>query len=118
MTWPPGENAPLSTLAWTLSLGWSDWMYEALPHAIVALFAFALGACLGSFANVLVVRLPLGMSVISPPSRCPQCGVRLRWHDNLPLVGWLMLRGRCRACGVRISPQYLLLEIVCGLMLV
>lgn len=94
------------------------WAFELLPHAIVSFFAFALGACLGSFANVLIVRMPEGISVVSPPSRCPVCGVRLGWRENLPVVGWLLLRGRCRACGVAISPQYLLLEIVCGLLLV
>lgn len=93
------------------------WVYEVLPHAVLALLAFAIGACLGSFANVLIVRLPIGMSVVAPPSRCPTCGVRLRWHENLPVIGWLVLRGRCRACGVSISPQYLLMEVVCGLAL-
>lgn len=93
------------------------WVYEVLPHATIGLFVFALGACLGSFANVVIYRMPEGISVISPPSRCPTCGVRLRWHENLPVIGWLLLRGRCRACGVAISPQYLVIELLMGLLL-
>ncbi len=93
------------------------WVFVALPHAVIGLFVFVFGACLGSFANVLIYRMPAGISVISPPSRCPVCGARLSWRENLPVVGWLLLRGRCRACGVRISPQYLLIEVLCGLLL-
>lgn len=93
------------------------WVYVALPHAAIGLFVFVFGTCLGSFANVLIYRMPAGISVISPPSRCPVCGVRLSWHENLPVIGWLLLRGRCSACGVRISPQYLLIEVLCGLLL-
>ncbi|MFO0873315.1 MAG: A24 family peptidase [Phycisphaerales bacterium] len=93
------------------------WVYEVTPHAVIGLFVFAFGACLGSFANVVIYRLPEGISVVSPPSRCPTCGVRLKWHENLPIVGWIALRGRCRACGVRISPQYLVIELLMGLLL-
>lgn len=83
----------------------------ALQHLPIAVFIFCFGASVGSFMNVVIYRLPAGISVISPPSRCPVCGVRLTWRENLPIVGWLLLRGRCKACGVRISPQYVIVEL-------
>jgi len=73
-------------------------------------FFTLLGACVGSFLNVVVYRLPAGMSVVRPPSSCPQCGHRLAWYDNVPVLGWLWLRGRCRYCRAAISPQYPLIE--------
>ncbi len=82
-------------------------LYQHLP---VGMFIFAFGAIVGSFINVVVHRVPAGMSVISPPSRCPTCGSRLAWHENLPIVGWLLVRGRCRHCGAPVSPQYMVIE--------
>ncbi len=79
------------------------------------LFVFAFGACAGSLINVLVYRLPLGMSVVTPASRCPACGTRLTWRENIPVLGWLVLRGRCRFCKSRISPEYPLVEAFVGL---
>lgn len=79
-------------------------------------FAFAFGACAGSLINVLVYRLPLGMSVVTPPSRCPACGTRLTWRENIPVLGWLRLGGRCRFCRSRISPEYPLVEALVGLL--
>jgi leader peptidase (prepilin peptidase) / N-methyltransferase len=70
---------------------------------------------LGSFGNVCVLRIPLGMSVARPPSHCFACKTPVRFYDNLPLVSWLLLRGRCRTCGATFSPRYLLVE---GAMLV
>ena len=81
-------------------------------------FVFAFGACLGSLINVLVYRLPLNLSVISPPSRCPTCGTKLAWRDNLPVIGWLLLRGRCRYCRTPISPEYPIVEAITGLLFV
>ena len=69
-----------------------------------------LGACLGSFANVVIARVPKGESVVHPPSRCPDCGTPIRpWH-NIPVVSWLALRGRSRCCGKPISPRYVVVE--------
>lgn len=79
-------------------------------------FLFAFGACAGSFLNVVMYRLPGGLSVVSPPSRCPRCGARLRWHDNIPIVSWLLLRGRCRRCRTGISFQYPLVEVIGGVL--
>jgi len=80
---------------------------SGLELAIVALF----GLAIGSFLNVVIHRLPRGASIVSPGSRCPACGYALRAMDNIPVVSYLMLRGRCRQCGVRISPRYPLVEI-------
>jgi leader peptidase (prepilin peptidase) / N-methyltransferase len=80
--------------------------------------AGVLGACIGSFLNVVIYRLPLGQSIVSPPSRCPRCGSRLAWYDNLPIVGWLLLGGRCRKCRKRISIQYPIVELITGFLFV
>ena len=79
-------------------------------------FLFAFGACAGSFLNVVMHRLPNGLSVVSPPSRCPKCGARLKWFDNIPIISWLVLRGRCRRCANGISIQYPLVELACGVL--
>src|SRR5687768_5095375 len=76
---------------------------------------FVLGATVGSFLNVVVARLPLEKSVVWPGSRCGSCLTAIRWYDNLPLISYLWLRGRCRACGQRFSVRYLLVELVCAL---
>jgi leader peptidase (prepilin peptidase)/N-methyltransferase len=71
----------------------------------------ALGAAIGSFLNVVIHRVPLGESVVSPPSSCPDCGHPIRAFDNVPVLSWLVLRGRCRDCGSRISARYPLIEL-------
>ena len=90
--------------------------WQFYQHIPVAFFVFAFGSIVGSFINVVIYRLPEGMSVISPPSRCPTCGARLKWHENLPIMGWFLVRGHCRHCGVRISPQYMLIELIMALL--
>ncbi len=70
----------------------------------------ALGACLGSFSNVLVYRLPRNLSIVGPRSFCPQCRTTVAWYDNIPVLSWVLLRGRCRHCRARISLRYPLLE--------
>ncbi len=81
-------------------------------------FAFVLifGAVVGSFLNVVIYRLPVGQSIVHPPSRCPNCGRRLSWFDNVPVLAWCYLRGRCRTCGAAISVQYPLVEAVTSLL--
>lgn len=80
-------------------------------YFIVTVVVFAVfGLCFGSFLNVVVYRLPRGMSLAKPPSHCPHCKYRLRWFDNVPLLSYAVLRGRCRKCGARISPRYPLVE--------
>jgi leader peptidase (prepilin peptidase)/N-methyltransferase len=75
-----------------------------------------LGLVVGSFANVCVHRLPLGQSVVSPPSRCPSCGALIAPFDNVPVLGWLWLKGRCRSCRAPISPRYPAVELANGLL--
>ncbi len=77
--------------------------------------AFVLGAIIGSFLNVCIWRLPLGESIVSPPSHCPACATLIRARDNIPVLGYVALRGRCHACGVRISLRYPAVELLTGL---
>jgi leader peptidase (prepilin peptidase)/N-methyltransferase len=81
--------------------------------ALVAVCA-ALGLVIGSFLNVVIWRVPRGDSVVSPPSHCPGCGNPVRPRDNVPVVSWLLLRGRCRDCDAPISPRYPLVEVATG----
>lgn len=78
---------------------------------------FLVGACLGSFLNVVILRMPAGQSVVSPRSRC-RCGVPIAWYDNLPVLSWFVLRGRSRCCGERFSIRYPLVELGTALVLV
>jgi leader peptidase (prepilin peptidase) / N-methyltransferase len=82
------------------------------PEIVVA---GLLGALVGSFLNVVAHRVPLGESIVSPGSRCPACGAAVRPYDNVPVLSWLLLRGRCRNCGTRISPRYPLVELATAL---
>ena len=79
------------------------------------LLAFIVGACVGSFLNVCITRWPHELSVISPRSRCPRCERPIAAVENIPLVSWLMLRGKCRGCGLPISPMYPAIELVTAL---
>jgi leader peptidase (prepilin peptidase) / N-methyltransferase len=83
---------------------------------ILAGLVFGLGACVGSFLNVVIYRLPAGISLLWPPSRCPKCGHKLGLTENIPILGWLMLRGRCRHCHTSISVRYPLIETFTALM--
>jgi leader peptidase (prepilin peptidase)/N-methyltransferase len=80
-------------------------------HLMWLVEAFLLGLVVGSFANVCIHRLPLGESVVRPRSRCPSCRAPILTRDNVPLLGWLLLRGRCRSCGVPISVRYPAVEL-------
>jgi leader peptidase (prepilin peptidase) / N-methyltransferase len=77
--------------------------------------AGVLGAVIGSFLNVVVHRLPRGESLVHPRSRCPSCGAQIAGYDNVPVLSWLLLRGRCRHCGARISARYPALELLTAL---
>ncbi|MDP8216890.1 MAG: prepilin peptidase [Candidatus Kaelpia imicola] len=81
------------------------------------LLIFFLGASLGSFLNVCILRLPQEESVLRPPSHCPKCKHRIRWFDNIPILSFLVLRAKCRDCGAGISIQYPIVELISGLVL-
>lgn len=83
---------------------------------LLSVFAFIWGALWGSFLNVVVHRLPLGMSLVRPASHCPSCETPIRWYDNVPLVSYLVLRGRCRRCRARISPRYPAIEALTAIL--
>lgn len=78
--------------------------------------SFLLGTVIGSFLNVCICRIPVGESIVHPPSRCPKCGSAIRWYQNIPILSYLLLQGRCAGCGVRISPRYPLVEALTGLL--
>ena len=85
----------------------------------IQVFLGVIGACVGSFINVVAFRLPREcMSLSRPRSRCPRCAAPIRWHENIPVLSWLILRGRCRACGCSISPRYPLVEALTALLFV
>jgi leader peptidase (prepilin peptidase)/N-methyltransferase len=86
----------------------------ALPtsSSLIAAVVFVLGAIVGSFLNVCIVRLPKDESVVHPPSHCPNCDAAIAFYDNIPLISYIILRGRCRSCGQRISLRYFLIEFL------
>lgn len=83
-------------------------------HAAFAIYSFATGACIASFLNVVIWRFPRGESIVSPPSHCPKCSAPIRWWQNIPVVSWLALRGRCAKCKAPISPRYIMVETLGG----
>ena len=85
-------------------------------NVALAAAAFAPALAVGSFLNVVVARLPERRSLMHPRSACPSCAHELAWYDNVPVVSYLALRGRCRSCGVRISPRYLAVELATALL--
>jgi len=85
-------------------------------HLYFSFLAFIFGTIVGSFLNVCICRMPKDESIVSPPSHCPYCDYQIRWYDNIPLVSYLLLRGKCRGCGSRISLQYPLVELLNGLL--
>ena len=89
-----------------------------LPSGLLYASAFVLGAVIGSFVNVLIYRLPRSQSVVRPRSRCPVCGHTIPAWANIPILSYVALRGRCSACKTRISPRYVVVEAVCGLLFV
>ena len=97
------------------ALVWSEIVFPG-EAAVRESAAFLFGLVIGSFLNVCIYRIPKGESVVAPRSRCPACGHPLPWYENIPLVSYLALRARCSACGMRISPQYFVVELLTGLL--
>ncbi len=98
------------------SAEWGMRCLIALMQLFTGLWCFAVASSLGSFFNVLVYRMPRGESVVSKPSYCPQCGSNIRFRDNIPVLGWLLLGGECRDCGLPIPKRYPLVELLAGIM--
>ena len=88
------------------------------PEWIWGIFIFAFGACIGSFLNVVIYRMPRDKSLISPPSACPSCDKHIRFYDNIPLVSWIVLGGKCRYCKAKISGRYFVIELLSALLFV
>ncbi len=83
---------------------------------LLATFAFLFGLAFGSFLNVCIYRLPRGLSVVAPRSACPKCEQPIAWHDNIPVLSWILLGGKCRHCKTAITPRYMIVELICGLL--
>ncbi|MFY2561402.1 prepilin peptidase [Corallococcus terminator] len=99
---------PGSVTDFSLVPGWAGPLFTA--------FLLVLGLCIGSFLNVVIARVPEGLSIVRPGSRCPKCGHVLSWYENIPVLSWLALRARCRSCHAPISPRYVLVELLTGLL--
>ena len=93
-----------------------DWFFYMMPWLTILLFVTAVGACIGSLINVLVYRIPLGLDVVRPSSRCPSCNHKLTWRENIPIFGWILLRGKCRFCKSKISAEYPIVETIVALL--
>lgn len=89
---------------------------NGMPMTVVVAGAFILGALIGSFLNVCIYRIPAGESIVSPGSRCPRCHTPIRWYHNLPVLSWILLKGRCAYCGAPFSVRYPLIEALTGLL--
>src|SRR3954454_5339168 len=89
-------------------------MLAEVPASLLRVYAVLLGLLWGSFLNVVIYRVPRGMSVVRPASHCPGCGAAIRAYDNVPVLSYLWLRGRARCCGARFSPRYPLVELIGG----
>lgn len=87
---------------------------EMLSTIVLYIFVFLFGVCIGSFLNVCIYRLPLGESLIKSNSHCMTCGTPIRKRDLIPVISWCMLRGKCHACGAKISPRYTVVELLNG----
>lgn len=93
-------------------------MLPLLDTIVPVLIVFIFGAAVGSFLNVVIYRLPEGLSLIYPPSRCPRCETRLKPYDNVPVFGWLWLKGKCRSCRLPIAARYPMVEFLTGCLFV
>lgn len=92
---------------------------DIFPDMLMPMWHFVnfwLGCCIGSFLNVCIWRIPNGMSIVTPPSRCPKCGHHIAWYENIPLVSWVVLGGKCSSCHCKISSRYFFVELLCGVL--
>lgn len=89
---------------------------DVLSPIVIGMYIFVLGLLIGSFLNVCILRIPQGESIVLPPSACPKCGAKIRPYDNIPVISYLLLRGKCRGCRARISPMYPLVEVITAIL--
>ncbi|HXU47498.1 MAG TPA: prepilin peptidase, partial [Candidatus Binatia bacterium] len=87
-----------------------------LSPIVIGVYVFFLGLLIGSFLNVCILRIPEGKSIVLPASACPKCGAKIRPYDNIPVISYLLLRGKCRGCKTRISPMYPLVELLTAIL--
>ena len=93
---------------------WLEWLRSRVMESMVAAWFFAFGSMVGSFINVVVWRMPRGVSVVAKGSACPYCTAKIKLKDNIPIFGWIKLQGRCRVCRLPISPRYPIVETIFG----
>lgn len=93
-----------------------EWLNISAVRYLFEVWVFLLGGAIGSFLNVVVYRLPRGESLVFPPSHCPRCGHPIRWYDNVPILSWMILGGKCRDCRGAIAARYPLVEALCAAM--
>jgi leader peptidase (prepilin peptidase) / N-methyltransferase len=89
---------------------------DVAPETLIGVLAFLFGLIIGSFLNVCILRIPSGKSIVLPASACPKCGREIRPYDNIPVISYLLLGGKCRGCETKISPMYPLVELLTGLL--
>ena len=106
------QNMPLCEYDWWFRAGFE--YPSCLAFALIAIFIF--GSCWGSFMNVCIWRMPRRESVVTAPSHCTACGADIRWYDNLPVISYIVLRGKCRACHTHYSCRYFIVEVIMGLL--
>jgi leader peptidase (prepilin peptidase)/N-methyltransferase len=103
-------------------LFFSSFYYQSSPFFdktqlwLWSVFIFFVGLCIGSFLNVCIWRIPRNESIVFPPSHCPKCDYEIAWYENIPILSWIALRGRCRRCGNPISSRYIIVEMITGLL--
>ena len=95
-----------------------EYAYPFIPELMPLWYvmSFVLGTCIGSFLNVVIYRIPAGISLVTPSSHCPKCKHGIEWYQNIPLLSWLFLRGKCGYCGCKIPIRYFLIELLTGVL--
>ena len=113
------SGAAAGFLQFAAQTGWKEWRFYDLGFFLCAVpIVFLYGICIGSFLNVVIIRLPRNESLIKRASHCMTCGAKIRIIDLIPVFSWLMLKGRCHSCGEKISPRYPIVESLNGLLYV
>ena len=94
-----------------------NFLFSDNGFILISIFIFLIGLSIGSFLNVVIFRLPKNYSVVYPPSSCPECGSKIKFYDNIPVLSYIILRGRCRGCNGKISPVYPAVELLTALLI-